>query len=59
MESQWNGLFDGQYGLNANKKAGEINSFPEHAIFYHISPFDLNFRIQKKIRHVKFDWIAS
>ena len=48
MESQENLLFDGLYGLNAIEKAEEINSFPQNAIFFHISPFDFNFRIRKK-----------
>ena len=55
MKSHLDVEYDSLNGLNANKKAGEINSFPEHVIFYHISPFDLNFRIWKK--YVKFDEI--
>ena len=48
MKSQLNVLFDGLNELNAIKKAREINSFSEHAISYHILPFDLDFRIRKK-----------
>ena len=57
MESQGNLLFDGSYGLNAIEKAREINSFPQHAIFFHISPFDFNFGIRKN-PYIKFDRIA-
>ena len=48
MGSGRNVPFDGTNGLNATKKARELNSFPEHAIFNHILPFDFNFRIKKK-----------
>ena len=29
------------------KNTAGKNEFPEHAIFYHISPFDFNFQIRK------------
>ena len=47
MESQENGLFDGLYGLTPNNKAAEKYVCPEHAKFYHISPVDFHFSIQK------------
>ena len=48
MGSQLNVLFNGLYGVNANKEVRGINSYLEYAIFYHILPFDFNFRIRKK-----------
>ena len=48
MKSQLDVEYDSLNGLIANKKAGKINSFPEHAIFYRILPFDFDFRIRKK-----------
>ena len=58
MESQGSLLFEGTYVLNAIEKAREINSFPQHAIFFPYFTLFLQFSNPKKIRYVKFDQIA-